>query len=52
MGKLAQVSQDGPTCIMLCLKRVVGGGTGHSFHFSASMSSVALILGPGRPLCS
>lgn len=45
MGKLTQVSQDGARCIMLCLKRAMGVGTGHSFHFSASMGSVALITG-------
>lgn len=28
MGKLTQVSQDGPRCIMLCLKRATGVGTG------------------------
>lgn len=52
MGKLAEISQDGPRCIMLCLKRVVGRGTNQNFHFSSSMGSVALILAPGIPLCS
>lgn len=52
MGNLAQVCQDGPRGIILCFQRAVEGGTGHSFQFSASMGSVALILAPDRPLCT
>lgn len=35
--------------IWRCLKRIMGGATDHSFHFSASMGSSMLILISNNP---